>query len=77
MSACFTKALASFFEMMGVIVCILVAALLWLLTSLIFAVANSVFNIALVHIALVHANDRRVADRFREDVVQGAFKRNR
>jgi hypothetical protein len=72
MSACFTKALASFFEMMGVIVCILVAALLWLLTSLIFAVANSVFNIA-----LVHANDRRVADRFREDVVQGAFKRNR
>jgi hypothetical protein len=72
MSACFTKALASFFEMMGVIVCILVAALLWLLTSLIFAVANSVFNIA-----LVHANDRRVADGFREDVVQGAFKRNR
>lgn len=45
MSACFTKALASFFEMMGVIVCILVAALLWLLTSLIFAVANSVFKL--------------------------------
>jgi hypothetical protein len=65
-----TMALASAFDVAGVLVGIGIGALLLLLAGLIFTVANTIFNTALY----VYANNNQIASGFSEDVVRGAFK---
>ena len=62
--------LLSVFDLPGLLVGIGIGILLLLLTGLVFAVANTIFNTALY----VYANNNLVAPGFNEDVVKGAFR---
>jgi hypothetical protein len=57
----------------GLAVGVVIAAMLLLLTGLIFSVATTIFNTALY----VYANNNQVASGFDEDVVKGAFRQKK
>lgn len=69
-SAALTYALATAFDVTGLLVGIAIGVFLLLLAGLIFTVANTIFNTALY----VYANNHQVAEGFSEDVMKGAFK---
>jgi hypothetical protein len=69
-SGALTYALASAFDLTGILIGIAICGLSLLLTGLIFTVANTIFNTALY----VYANNSIIASGFNEDVMKGAFR---
>jgi hypothetical protein len=72
-SGALTFALASAFDVMGVVIGVAVGLSLLLLTGLVFTVASTIFNTALY----IYANNDRIATGFTEEVVKGAFKQKK